>query len=160
MKDPVSLVFFIEININQFVWCWGRNMKSELGHHHGCSPCRQQIALYEQSHNAFDKYTCMHQFVTEMGACKMVHSGVWVWCIVIFVQLVYWLCGKGRTFFRWEGSSSTCYIWYFSVEESLKMPISYDSYDYFGRGPWRPLWPDLLLLLGVSCLGWGTGWRT
>ena len=31
----------------------------------------------------------------------------------------------------------------------------YDSYEYSGRGPWRPLWPYLLLLLGVSCLGWG-----
>ena len=32
----------------------------------------------------------MHNFPTYF-CYKMVHSGIWVWCIVGFVQLVYWL---------------------------------------------------------------------
>ena len=35
----------------------------------------------------------MHHFPTYFGH-KMVHSGLWVWCIVGFVQWVYWLTKK------------------------------------------------------------------
>ena len=41
-------------------------------------------------HNAQDKKPTMHHFQTYF-CCKMVHCGIWVWCIVGFVQWVYWL---------------------------------------------------------------------
>ena len=47
-----------------------------------------------KSHNASVKYPTMYQFVTEMcthshSCYKMLHCGIWVWCIVGFVRLVY-----------------------------------------------------------------------
>ena len=47
-----------------------------------------------QSHNALDTYPTMHQLITEMCTrehfCyKMVHFGIWDWCIMGFVQQVY-----------------------------------------------------------------------
>ena len=48
-----------------------------------------------KSHNASDKYSTLHHFVAEMcthlciSVTKVVHCGVWDWCIVGFVQQVY-----------------------------------------------------------------------
>ena len=44
-----------------------------------------------KSHNALGTYPTMHQFVTECAhfCYKMVHCGIWEWCIVEFVQQVY-----------------------------------------------------------------------
>ena len=54
----------------------------------------RKIDPSHKSHNASDKYPTMHHFVTEMCTfahfCyKMVHCGIWDWCIVRFVQQIY-----------------------------------------------------------------------
>ena len=46
-----------------------------------------------KSHDALDKYPMMHHFGTEMCrhahfCCKMVHCGIFVWCILGFVSWV------------------------------------------------------------------------
>ena len=52
------------------------------------------IDLLHKSHSAPLPYTTIHHFVTEIGACahicyKLVHCGIFVWCIVWFVRWVY-----------------------------------------------------------------------
>ena len=49
-----------------------------------------------KSHNALDKYPTMLHFITEMCTrahfCyKMVHCGIWGWCIVGFSQKICWV---------------------------------------------------------------------
>ena len=49
----------------------------------------------DKCHHALDKYPTMHNFVTEMFThahfCyKMMHCGIWDWCMVGFVQQAYW----------------------------------------------------------------------
>ena len=45
------------------------------------------IYTSHQSHNAVDKYSTMQHFETVM-CYKMVHCGIWDWCIMGFVQQV------------------------------------------------------------------------
>ena len=47
------------------------------------------IRSFHKSHNAFHIYRIMQHFVT-----KMVHCGIWYWCIVRFVQEVYSFIGS------------------------------------------------------------------
>ena len=57
------------------------------------------IDLFHKSHNAPVPYPTMHHFVTDVHICahfcyKMVHCGVFDWCIVRFVTLVYFYITK------------------------------------------------------------------
>ena len=61
-----------------------------------CLPLCQCISIVpsHKSHDASDKYTTMHHFVTELCMCahfcyKKVHYGIWDQCIMGFVRLVY-----------------------------------------------------------------------
>ena len=50
--------------------------------------CNVSIDQFQKSQNAPVPYTTMHQFVTEMCTYKMVHYGIFVWCIMGFVRWV------------------------------------------------------------------------
>ena len=59
------------------------------------SSTRPSINPFHQSHNASEKYSRMDHFVTEMCThahfChKMLHSGIFFWCIVGFMNSVSW----------------------------------------------------------------------
>ena len=59
-----------------------------------CGIYLRTINLLHKSHNVPFPYPTMYHFVTEMYTCahfcyKMVHCGIFVWCIVGFVRLVY-----------------------------------------------------------------------
>ena len=77
------------------------------------------IDPFHKSHDALQKYPKMHHFVTEISTranfCyKMMHCGIWDWCIVGFMPQIYGIYG-----FTWHKNMDI--FWIFCIFFSLQL---------------------------------------